>query len=762
MALEASPNLPCWFRDTTKTQGTALDATHQVNTLLCQIQIRYRPLLIAAALLFPLGGLFCFMWIGFSNDLEFARMEICGNRFQRPLERLLKLLPEHRGLKLGVLGNEPGAGAAASAKGIEIEAALAMLREADLAVGRDLDFTSERLRQTQREGLLASRMQERWTELKNTGMTQNADAIRAAHDRLIGDVRAAISYAGDTSKLILDPELDTYYLVDVTLGALPSHQERLARLTDFLSQSPALEAAQRMPLAVLANQIRESDFDRVLGSLAISGRETARLRGDAKAFQSTLEGPLQRYRTAAEELLSALDAGVTNSSTTVATQELRRRSETTREASFALWDASVNELDRLLNLRIDGFRAKRARACWVVGIFLVGAALVFWIVVQSITRPLLRLKLATHALANGDLTTTIPACEQKDELGDLARATQTMKENLRRLLLEVAEGVQTMASASTELSAASNQSAVNAKASSEKAALVTSAAEEMTSSASSVATGIGKTTENLNMVASATEEMTSTIGEIARKSEQARAITAEANQQAGRVTELMSELNRAADAIGKVSETITTISEQTNLLALNATIEAARAGAAGKGFAVVAHEIKDLARLTAEATEDIKNKVSGIQSSTHGAVSDLQRIAEVIHHVTENVNTIASAIEEQSAVTKDIAHNVAEAAHGVKSCSAGVSQISEVSGAVAKDLASVNLAATEIVTGSEQVLMSSQDLSKLAEALRGTVGRFNVGQGSETGTFDEFDPLPVQNRIVQRHPEAVYVGAHRS
>src|SRR5208283_4511868 len=120
--------------------------------------------------------------------------------------------------------------------------------------------------------------------------------------------------------------------------------------------------------------------------------------------------------------------------------------------------------------------------------------------------------------------------------------------------------------------------------------------------------------------------------------------------------------SQAALDIGKVTETITAISDQTKLLALNATIEAARAGAAGKGFAVVAHEIKELARQTADATEDIKAKVGGIQGATKGTLEDLARISEIIGQVSETVGSIASAIEEQSAVTKDIAQNVAGAA----------------------------------------------------------------------------------------------------
>jgi methyl-accepting chemotaxis protein len=222
--------------------------------------------------------------------------------------------------------------------------------------------------------------------------------------------------------------------------------------------------------------------------------------------------------------------------------------------------------------------------------------------------------------------------------------------------------------------------------------------------------------------------MTSTIGEIATNSEKARTITAEAAQEAHRVTALMQQLSKAAQGISKVTEVITNISEQTNLLALNATIEAARAGAAGKGFGVVAHEIKELAHQTAAATEEIKGKVHGIQSSTSETLDNLGRITTVIAQVSEIVNTIATAIEEQSTVTRDIARNVSEAAKGVKDGNQRVAQISTVARSVARDIATVNQAAGEISSGSDQILTSADELSKLAQALQAILDRFVLNE----------------------------------
>ena len=171
--------------------------------------------------------------------------------------------------------------------------------------------------------------------------------------------------------------------------------------------------------------------------------------------------------------------------------------------------------------------------------------------------------------------------------------------------------------------------------------------------------------------------MTATIGEIAGNSEKARRITEEATRQAARISEQMNQLGAAAQLIGKVTETITEISSQTNLLALNATIEAARAGSAGKGFAVVANEIKELAQQTAAATEDIKGRIAGVQSSTAGGIAEIGKVSQVIHDVSDIVASIAAAIEEQATVTKDIARNIAEASTGVRDANKRVSETSQ-------------------------------------------------------------------------------------
>ena len=347
---------------------------------------------------------------------------------------------------------------------------------------------------------------------------------------------------------------------------------------------------------------------------------------------------------------------------------------------------------------------------------------------RSVTQPIAQGIEVLQRISKGDVSHEIPAEMQsrKDEIGDMSRAMQEMTVNLRKLLKEMAQGVQTVASSATQLSANSAQTVSSVKEMSDRSSTVAAAAEESCANTTSVATSMEQASSNLTSVAGATEEMSATVADIASNSEKARAISENAMSQAQTITSTMQLLGQAAQEIGKVTETITDISAQTNLLALNATIEAARAGTAGKGFAVVANEIKELAKQTSEATEDIKGKIAGVQSSTNDAISNITQITGVIKEIGNIVASIAAAIEEQSTVTRDVAGNIAQASSLVREVNDRVAQTATVAQSIASDIAGISGASKSVREGGEQVQVSASELSRLSEQLRATVAEFTV------------------------------------
>ncbi len=330
--------------------------------------------------------------------------------------------------------------------------------------------------------------------------------------------------------------------------------------------------------------------------------------------------------------------------------------------------------------------------------------------------------------AGQDLYVSYKGTPIKNQAGNIVGAMEVVVDQtqLVNAIKQIQSVSDTIAAASTELSAISDQTAAGVKDVSDKATTVAAAAEEASANTSSVAASMEQTSTSLSSVAGATEEMSATVGEIAANSEKARTISVQATSQAQAISTMMQQLGQAALEIGKVTDTITDISSQTNLLALNATIEATRAGTAGKGFAVVANEIKELAQQTASATEDIKSKIAGVQTSTRSAIDDIAKISKVIEEAGSLVSAIAVAIEEQATVTKDVAGNVAQASMGARDTNELVSQTATVSQAIAQDIAAVNMAVGDIRQGGEQVQASAAELSKQSEQLKALAMRIEV------------------------------------
>ncbi len=312
----------------------------------------------------------------------------------------------------------------------------------------------------------------------------------------------------------------------------------------------------------------------------------------------------------------------------------------------------------------------------------------------------------------------------KDEIADMAREFDEMADNLHRMVTDIGHTAATLGQSSNVLAQVSADVFSRTEDVAGRSNTVSAAAEKMSANMASVATAVEETATNVSMVSSAASEMTETIKSIQKSTDQARTVTEKAVNQSKTASERVDQLGDAAQDIGRVTETITEISEQTNLLALNATIEAARAGEAGKGFAVVANEIKELAKQTAEATLEIKNRINRIQNSTDEAVMEISQIAEVVHDVNEIVSSIAQDIDDQSATTGEIAQNVAQASNGIQEVTENVSQSSVVAGEVAQDIALVDQSSTLITNATATLNTSVEELQQLSKKLEEMVGRF--------------------------------------
>ncbi len=310
-----------------------------------------------------------------------------------------------------------------------------------------------------------------------------------------------------------------------------------------------------------------------------------------------------------------------------------------------------------------------------------------------------------EAIADGDLTRDDLTVRSQDELGDLTTAINKMSGSLKRMILAITENAVQVASASEELNTTSQQ--------------ITANSEETSAQADVVSKAVQAVSQNLQTVATGAEEMGASIKEIAKNATEAAKVATSAVLVAETTTATVSKLGESSNEIGLVIKVITSIAQQTNLLALNATIEAARAGEAGKGFAVVANEVKELAKETAKATEDISRKIEAIQTDTKAAVEAIASISAVINQVNDISNTIATAVEEQNATTNEMSRNVSDAAHG--------------SGEIASNISGVAEAAQGTTRGANDTQKASQQLVETAAELRRLVEQFRINK-NEVGS----------------------------
>ena len=541
------------------------------------------------------------------------------------------------------------------------------------------------------------------------------DPARAQARSALRDLMGKVA---DGSNLTLDPDLDSFYVMDASTGKIPDLTDRLyglAQLTASYAGKATLTAAEEAAFLV-QNGAAAPVIDGLNGSFdsAFKANELTRaaLAASLKSAQAEVDAALKSLNAAALENRGQAQAAPASIAPALA-------------ALAALDEKGFAELTRLLEARIWGFeKALIIDLCIAVLLFAAGGLFTFAAVQRGAVRPLMQLTGGMRELAAGNKSIEVVGIGRTDEIGQIAAAVQVFRENMlkneelateqqaeqarkekRQQAIEaiIRDFEQSVAGALGALGAASGQLDGTAKGMSGTATATSrqaKAAAEASEHASS----------NVQTVAAATEELSASIGEIGRQVTESTRITSQAVEETQRTDKQIQGLAEAAERIGDVVKLINDIAGQTNLLALNATIEAARAGEAGKGFAVVASEVKSLTNQTAKATEEISVKIAEMQSATGDSVRAVQTIGQTIGRINEIATTIASAVEEQGAATKEIARNVQQAASGTTEASSNITGVTEGAGKAGE-------AAT-------QVLRAAGDLGRQSETLRAQIDRF--------------------------------------
>ncbi len=386
--------------------------------------------------------------------------------------------------------------------------------------------------------------------------------------------------------------------------------------------------------------------------------------------------------------------------------------------------ASAAAMEAAANATLSGIVTWSLGVVLGVGTLLAGIA---WWFARQLVKPINGSVIALKDIAEGegDLTRRLDE-ERKDELGEMGLWFNRFLGKLQGTVRDIASKAHGVSASANQLLGNAEQLTQGAERTMAQSSTVASGAEEMSANMGQVGNASEQMASTLRAVAAAVEQMTASIAEVAKSAEGAAQVAGQAVTLTSESNERMSSLGAAADEIGRVIETIQDIAEQTNLLALNATIEAARAGEAGKGFSVVANEVKDLARQTAEATQDIRQRIERIQGSASQSVKSIGEIDKVIQQVSAASRSIATAVGEQRSATQEIAQSLANNTRTVEVVNRNVEESVTASRDISKSISAVDTNARRTAETAAGTQQAGRALASLATELQAIVAQFRV------------------------------------
>ena len=655
-------------------------------------RISNKLLWISLSFSLPIAVLLYFMIAGFNRDIRFAEQELAGIEFQRPIHDLSRALSRHDWLSRAdkVVESE-----LASEQG-KIDQSLQRLDGLERKLGETLQVNEAALAQRQRTSSLPRELSASWQRYKSERAQLTPEVDEARHRTLAEQARKLAAHVIDTSNLILDPDLDSFYLVDGICIGLPRLQNHLAELRLLVRKSfakPELAMADVVNLVSTGRLIKEADYDPVVNSIRTALAEDINFHGISNSMRQ-IEPGLDSFIVAIDSLLGQLSITESNRLDGRGA-EIDQLIAKALEASYQLGNIGERELTELLLIRSKEFRNGRLWSLLLTALALAIAVGLVAIVARSITVPLANCVTGLQSLANRDLTRRMNV-KSDSEIGEISAAVDQAADGMLAAIRSIRSGASELNRAADRQTDVSSQMSTNAEMTSQQAHRTSLVAEQVNN--------------NTQAVSLAMNELSTAIREIANNTHQAARVATDAVQLAATTNSTVAKLGQSSAEIGEVIKVITSIAEQTNMLSLNATIEAARAGEAGKGFAVVANAVKELAKQTANATETIRRKIDVTQSDIRDSVAAISRISQTIQQINDFQNSIAGAVEEQTVVTRDISRNVADAAKGTLEITQNVIQVAK--------------AAEGTAAGAAATRSAAEDATRLATQLNELVSQF--------------------------------------
>jgi len=699
-------------------------------------------LLMGASFLLPIALSTALLTRNLTHDIALAQLEVAGLRYEKPLVEILVALVDYAAISRGHAGADPGQAAGA------IDASFAALDSLQAELGGRLQTTPESLLRQDKGALAPAKLEAAWKDLK-VGAGSLSDFDREARLRaLAADVLALVAHVGDSSTLILDPDLDTYYLMDLTTVVLPGSLQHLDAMNARSAAAPKgrpFDEGDRVELFSLSALLQSDDLEHAAASGRTALRSDPDFHGTSESLQTALPPALEDHGMALLTLISTSRELTTSRDPGALRADFSAASSHALEASHTLWLVAASELEKLLEIRGASLARERALGLLVVIAALAAAAGLAWRIAVNITRPLAEAVAVAGSLVGEQAAARTLAPEQESE-SEILRATHALgglAKSLRALVARVKGTVEALAQSieglspvaekieltSTQLGESSRQMEEGVDQAAQSLATAAAAASQASQGVHVLATGsrtvrgemeaaradVESVNELIRSVSVAVEELSSSLGEVSKSSSHSASIAENAARSARQTTVAFEGLNASAKEIGNVVGLISDIADQTNLLALNARIEAASAGEAGRGFAVVANEVKELARQTALATQDIEGRISAIQAATRSAFEAIELILKLIDQMHDNTRSVVTAVEEQTATSAEISSALSEVVGRTDAIARAVASAADASVRSASGADELSAVAARLTT-------SVEDAAGIAGAARAVVG----------------------------------------
>ena len=566
-------------------------------------------------------------------------------------------------------------------------------------------------------------MKESWTNITSTGYDVFHQSIRDYWSRI-----------GDTSNLILDPDLDSYYLMDFTLLRVPESLTLLDSTYSLISEitSDNLSEKQKIDLTVL-NGLIDSNVENSNKSFLVSYENDS---SEGKIIKPKLE-PLiternQVFSETSELISKSVSTGILSANDR---SNLKKKIESGYSAQFALYDSSLDMLDILLKARVARFEKSKMITLSVVSIFIMISLFSIIYLVRSVNNSVNASRDIAEKLSGGDLTVNSGIRIGRDELGRIIEAMLFFAAKIRSAIKDVFLASENLKKSSKDLSLMIEEFHDDAKEQAASLEEISATIEEILTGMDSLSLNAEDQRANMLSLHSKMSDLSDTVGVMDNSVSSTKSITDSLSEKTlsgkkslDKITDRISKIHDSSSQMKGVVDIINDISEQINLLSLNASIEAARAGESGKGFAVVAEEISKLADQTASSIKTISDLISLNDREIKGGLVEIEENNRLFGDIISGIQTIIKSIDslsdnleiqrsknsaiwtEYDDVQKEytqIKNSIQELNNAFESAVQSVNMLN--------DVLQRNVAKYEMLTG--QALLSSETAISLAESV---------------------------------------------